>query len=975
MGFRFLAGAGLGLLALASVASAQDPHAVSIDVARARCSAYVEAGRWEDAVEIARRALLAHPEGSHSVAGLELRGYLMVSHFRRGEAEEAEAVQREVVEIRRDLEPGSRQLADDLNDLALVLDYRGDDAGAADAWRESVGILRLLDTADPEDIAGSLVPRLSALAEKERRLGRYDTAEGLMRDAIAGSEEYLPADGEHARLLNNLGALLWDEHRYDEASELLREALRLSEADSAADPGRLPVALHNLANLNREQGRLEEADELHRRALSLARTRLAGDPRLAVFLEEAAVVAAELGRADEAEALFDEGLAAAGAAEDPLARAEILYERGRARLATGDRAGALSDLRDCLGIREDELGGKHPDTAQARVGLGLVPEGGDRKQLERGLERLEKTPVHPEERLEARVMLARIERREGKRDEALARHLETLALADELRAHRSASDASRADWARRTADLAYETIAWLVEAGRAEDALRLGESIRARVLDDQLRAARVDWRAHVPESRRADLEARERTARADVASARRRLAAASGDDDARKEAEARLERAIHAWRDVEEEIRAASPAWRSAVASAREDPVASARAVLRGDEKLVLWETGREASHVFLLERTGPVKVARLAVPPGVAAEWGVPAGDLGDATLERVLREGVATIGGGEASGLMAPLRGIQRLTPTESREQRPAPPASRRQAELRRLADVLLPAGIRDEVLSAERIYVAPDGPLHRLPFEALVLGTSADGPVYWLDVGPPVVYAHSLGTLADLGARAPSTAPAALSVANPATGPDAEEAGLGPLPGTEREAAEFARAFGGLDVVLLAGEEAREEAVKKRLPTARVIHLGTHGLVEQDRDDLLAALVLASEPPGSPEDGYLHLFEVVGLPLDAEAVVLSACETKLGRRVRGEGVFALSRGFLAAGASRVVASLWAVSDDATAAVMESFFRRVAETRAAGGEADWSAALRDAKREVRGQEAFGDPFFWAPFVISGVS
>jgi len=98
-----------------------------------------------------------------------------------------------------------------------------------------------------------------------------------------------------------------------------------------------------------------------------------------------------------------------------------------------------------------------------------------------------------------------------------------------------------------------------------------------------------------------------------------------------------------------------------------------------------------------------------------------------------------------------------------------------------------------------------------------------------------------------------------------------------------------------------------------------------------------------------------------------------VLSSCETRAGAVVPGEGVFALSRAFLAAGARRVVASLWPAADDATAALMAPFFRSLADAERVGEKPDFPRALAAAKREVRRHEAWSEPFFWAPFVLDG--
>ena len=99
-----------------------------------------------------------------------------------------------------------------------------------------------------------------------------------------------------------------------------------------------------------------------------------------------------------------------------------------------------------------------------------------------------------------------------------------------------------------------------------------------------------------------------------------------------------------------------------------------------------------------------------------------------------------------------------------------------------------------------------------------------------------------------------------------------------------------------------------------------------------------------------------------------------MLSSCESRVGRVVAGEGVFALSRAFLAAGARRVVASLWPAEDDSTAEIIGAFFRAAAAAEARGGKPDFTAALTQAKRAARARPAWADPFFWGPFVLEGI-
>jgi CHAT domain-containing protein len=144
-------------------------------------------------------------------------------------------------------------------------------------------------------------------------------------------------------------------------------------------------------------------------------------------------------------------------------------------------------------------------------------------------------------------------------------------------------------------------------------------------------------------------------------------------------------------------------------------------------------------------------------------------------------------------------------------------------------------------------------------------------------------------------------------------------------------------------------------------KALQENRQVHLATHGLLDEHAP-LFSALLL-SPAPGQP--GRLSLYELMDLNVRARLVVLSACETGLGQLQGGDEVASLTRTILGAGARTVVSSLWKVSDDATALLMQGFYRRLRAGENAPG------AMRGAAMEVRKQ--YPHPFYWAPFLVTG--
>ena len=173
------------------------------------------------------------------------------------------------------------------------------------------------------------------------------------------------------------------------------------------------------------------------------------------------------------------------------------------------------------------------------------------------------------------------------------------------------------------------------------------------------------------------------------------------------------------------------------------------------------------------------------------------------------------------------------------------------------------------------------------------------------------------------------------------------------------------------------VIAKMKAGEKELRANLAEKRYLHLATHGLVGQAGRTLFSALALT--PPAGPtatteDDGFLQLYEIYDLKIpECELAVLSACETNVGERFDGEGVFGLSRGFLAAGARRVIASQWAVDDESTAILMGHLFRRIAAQERRGERVNYARALRDAKLAVRRESKWADPYFWAPFILIG--
>ncbi|MGZ3610024.1 MAG: CHAT domain-containing protein, partial [Ktedonobacteraceae bacterium] len=154
----------------------------------------------------------------------------------------------------------------------------------------------------------------------------------------------------------------------------------------------------------------------------------------------------------------------------------------------------------------------------------------------------------------------------------------------------------------------------------------------------------------------------------------------------------------------------------------------------------------------------------------------------------------------------------------------------------------------------------------------------------------------------------------------------------------------------------------------AMDPRLGGFHIVHFATHGLLDSARPEFSGLLLSLVDERGFPKDGFLGLEDIYSLNLPVDLVVLSACQTALGKVVEGEGLLSLTRGFMHAGASRVIASLWSVNDLATSELMAKFYRIMHEEKIGPAR-----ALRKAQLDVWKQKRWHSPYYWAAFQIQG--
>jgi CHAT domain-containing protein len=837
--------------------------------------------------------------------------------------------------------------------------------------RQLAGALVKLDEGPAAALAEGLAMAGAAAAalreagdERRTAWARFVTAEGTYRQGRVG-----PAIAEARSALEQFDRLEDDWGRMKTLS--LLGVAELSGDDAPASLAHLTRGLE----LARRGGRSLMETELHDRLGSAY---------------------GHVGEDELALAHYDQAVAGLRAHNFQLNLANVLALRGLTLLHRGDQAGAARDHREAAAILE-RLGDRRgqamtlrylaedlravgrPAEAlpMARQALAICQGEGFRLEeasSSSALARLLLELGQPEEAKAAAERSLAFYRESGDGDDAsgeLATIAWTLLGAGRLDEARTAAEEavalveasrSRAAGAGQTGAFTssrrgvYETLVEVLArlddrspgAGHAEAALAASERAHARGLLELLAEARVDLREGIDPA----LLAREReAARAKDAAARRQAGLAAGGKARPEELEAAdeaLRAAALDLTEVQARIRAQSPRYAEVTGT----PTLSADDVRReaGDGSLVLeFFLGAERSHLWAVDGER-LTLHRLA----------------GRAVLEEAARR--------------LHRCWSERCTPGEER---------RLAAEASRL--LLGPVASR---LRGQRLVVVADGALHYLTFAALPLPGRAGRVV----TAHEVVNLPSVSVLAALRRQARSHPPAPLAVAvladpvfeagdrrvkggrrsvAPARPGDtltrsASDLGLRSLErlrATRQEADTIAGLAPGQVLSAVDFQASRELVTGGALSRYRVIHFATHGLLDDRHPDHSGLVLSMVDEAGAPRDGFLRTGDVFALKLEADLVVLSACQTALGRETRGEGLVGLTRGFMYAGAPRVVASLWRVPDGATAELMRRFYGGLL-----GRGLPAARALREAQRTMAADPRWSQPYHWAGFALQGL-
>ncbi len=489
-----------------------------------------------------------------------------------------------------------------------------------------------------------------------------------------------------------------------------------------------------------------------------------------------------------------------------------------------------------------------------------------------------------------------------------------------------------------------------MELHHAETALAVSERARARTLLDLLGEARADVRQGVdPKLREQEREVAARFA----AKARRRIELLGGAlSEAQKAASAReLQEALAESDRLEAEIRQRDPRYAGLLHPQPLD-AAAIRKLLGPDTLLLEYALGEERSFLWAVGSGGIGGIESFELPGRAEIEG-----------LARQVYEGLRTLDAGD-----------------------PAIQAGKIAAR-RKLSRILL--GPVADRLGERRLAIVADGALQYIPFAVLPLPDDAGGSVALVEHHEIVVLPSAsilalrrqepapadgdIAVLADpvFDSRDPRVRMDTPNSAPAESIPARNGISLTRLAASRREAEAISGIAGAGRVWTATGFQASRATVfGGGLARSRIVHFATHGVINAETPELSGLVLSMVDERGEPREGFLGLNDIYNLDLHADLVVLSGCETALGREMRGEGLVGLTRGFLYAGASQVLASLWQVQDRSATELMVRFYRALLQDHLTP-----AAALRAAQLSMGKERRWRDPFYWGAFVLQGDS
>ena len=906
-----------------------------------------------------------------------------------GSLDRAEEYHRKALAIRERLLPGSMAVAGSLNSLGVIEADRGSCAKAQERLRQALVIREKLA---PDSLA--VAASLNNLGGVANNCGDLDKAEEYHRRALAIRQKLAPGSLSVAGSLGNLGLVAYSRRDLAKAESYYRESLAIN-AKLAPESFRSAFGMNNLGLVLHDRGDLAGAEEYHRHALAIWE-KLAPEGRdVAAALNNLGNIAKERGDPSKAESYY---LRSAAILEKTAPGSHDLADSignlGALAQDRGDLQKADEYFRQALAIFEKLTPGG-PHTAETYNSLGESARrrkdlAGAETYYRRALEIRQKLAPESLDTAETLAGLAAVMRDNGQPAAAADLFAASLDALEGQTAHLGGSNELRSGYRARNVSYYKEYLDLLMSRKQPDLAFEVLERSRARTLLETLGEAHVDIRQGADPS----LLEQERSLQLGIrAKTNRRIALAeTGQTEQKAAVDKELEALLAQYGDVEGRIRTTSPGYMALTQPTPISVKVAQQQLLDAGTVLLEYALGDERSYVFVLTNKS---LDAFELP-------------------KRDDIEGAAR----QVHDRLASYNGRVGNESEELRKKRLVDVNAGYLTAVSKLSAMVL--GPVVSRLGDKRLIIVSDGALQYIPFAVLPVAEPSTAAGRRTQPALPLVATHEIVDLPSASVLAvlrqdragrPETAAKTVAVlADPVFDKDdarvlrakntAAQASADPqvaanLPGEDRltrsaSDAGFRNAEGpflprlafsrqeAAAIAALAGKDraleaidfqaSRETATSPELAQYRIVHFATHGLLDSKHPELSGLVLSLVDEQGNPRNGFLDLADIYNLKLSADLVVLSACETALGKQISGEGLVGLTRGFMYAGAPRVIASLWKVDDVATSELMERFYRGMLKE----GKRP-AAALRQAQLEMWRQKRWEAPYYWGAFTLQG--
>ena len=817
-------------------------------------------------------------------------------------------------------------IASSLTNFGLINGLQGNYALALEYHRKSLKLRE--EVGDKTTLASTLLN----IANIFYFQGDYDPALRNYRSAL----EQFELAGDKVRsgvALNNIGSVYLDRGNYAEALQYFQKSMALREA--AGHKEGLVSTLDNIGNTYFYQGNYRLALKHYQEGLTLAEE-LGDKGRAALLLHRIGGVHRAQGDYNLALEFYGKSRTQREALGEKAGVAETLNEIGNVYRLQNKLGLALEYSRKSLALHE-KLGGKS-GMAEALRNLALVQhslgEHAPAVETSARAAAIARQIGARETLWNALTTRGRAYRALDRTAEARQSFEEAITTIEEMRGEVAGGEQEQQRSFEKKISPYQAMVELLVAQNEPGPALAYAERAKARVLLDVLRSGRVDITKAMTQPER-EQEGRLRN---DLVSCNAQLSREKQrerpDETRVADFSARLQKARLDYEAFVEGLYAAHPQLKSQRAEMKPVSLDETSALLSDATSALLeYVVSEEATYLFVLTKEADAardtfKVYTLTVKPK-------------------------------ELTARVEQLRGQLARRDLAFRTQ------------ARELHDLLLgPA--REQLRGRTSLIIVPDAVLWELPFQTL---RSTENRYLLEDFA--ISYAPSLTVLREMvelrRKRIDRTSVPAnlLAVGNPALG--AENKKLTALPEAEHEVRTLGELYGTTRSTIYVGAEAREDRVKTEAGRFGIVHLATHGILN-DASPMYSQVVLSQATESPSEDGLLEAWEIMKLDLRADLVVLSSCETGRGRIGAGEGMIGLTWAFFVAGCPTTVVSQWKVESASTTALMVEFHRQLRSGASdAPSRVGAAEALRRAALQQMRSDDYWHPFYWASFVAIG--